>query len=1257
MRPKNLKKRFVVALHQVRGLLQQSLADYFVSNPVVAAGFVEALGLGKPREAQASPHCPWYSSEANKDDWIFLPRIFQKGEKQSPSDNLLIYPANRDSRGRIDCEIAAAAFGLWVYSYDPAQGTFYYPFTDSNLIFGHYKPPYIMEPNDGYREYLGQVLGDYRLMIGEGSHGVAARGARGCLLQDTFTDVRGAVALEDIILRNFTYMAFPLNSTSNSERFQEAPFAYAALIFPVPMSRDPNSLDRVYRFLEREFVKAAAAILEPVACHLQDVLLLQKQRHIMKGLSDQALAGSFRDACHNFAEQVGRPLSEYRKYGLRDPFAFSGIHIVAPSDIDRDGAASCYNPSIETTSVMLRGCLERCLEPSLLGRESADDSAETRFLEMAENVLQVREANDDSKESHRLIFRKIDRGQKPGRKPGDRGDPVDQGDSGEQCDLGEQIVSFAVLWKIPESASVDEDGSGLGKDADNAIKILLEQVVENLDVCISGVREWIGPANVESGADDFWAPFNEMITSRKVLEMLFHIVGRSLCALVASDPEAGSREAAAQREKYLESVKSLEKLMGTDERLVTKHLRSCFDKLDRASTDDRQVGDVVAAALWVGEDCGISSPLAYGGFAAEEEGTLLTSLASYPVRRVLATLPRHFDNHEKKPNDIKKDEGLVKEIRVTPWSGEDGERLVAPISARFGKDAAGLFNHSLMTTLSDPHRWDSGRAILNSTYVIRRREQFDGSRMIALGRSGQAKHLADKIYRNRTASPDDIVLWLEGKDQPAMCMEWQVGGDALNRGSAAWSVNDECLASLIPSVTDVRIDMQVLSPVRTQLSACLERLREGNLPDRSEEETERGMRFCFPELVFRDNRNITPLVVPSAQSRCHYRDGRGDRWDACTYGELCDCDSADSLARLMRFDLETSSSDTSPGLSLFHPSLGARRHLVWPIYTPENTEPGKLGFFLLSTYVSPLADPVKDEKCPIMLGDAHHELLKTAVDHIGFVLQQERWVDELRTKSKQLVHNTKNDWIRARPKFKEEDGVALFCEDMEARLLADLANFNKSPEKSAWVVDSAGDLEDLLHSCLDSTITELWSTFKTDERYKGSRPVAAIDVTGVDQAGGCFPLYLPRFTTQRTIDELLLNAFKYSAPLGDGDRSIVEVACRYDGESNAGIFSIDFTNVSGGVSSQRQSSETYSSQTGLSALGSMLRINFRESSLFVVPPPEEMREAGTRITISITFDPLEIRNLLSADNIVRKFDIEHNLIRGESRDGENSASG
>lgn len=66
----------------------------------------------------------------------------------------------------------------------------------------------INEGHEELKDILKSSLEQYLLRPGEGSVGLGLRADRGACLRDTVRDLRGAVALEDCIMRNLSYIGF-----------------------------------------------------------------------------------------------------------------------------------------------------------------------------------------------------------------------------------------------------------------------------------------------------------------------------------------------------------------------------------------------------------------------------------------------------------------------------------------------------------------------------------------------------------------------------------------------------------------------------------------------------------------------------------------------------------------------------------------------------------------------------------------------------------------------------------------------------------------------------------------------------------------------------------------------------------------------------------------------------------------------------------------------------------------------------------------
>ena len=261
----------------------------------------------------------------------------------------------------------ASLHGIWVFFYDRARGTFYYPYLKSNLLFYTEHPKYKTSGNfrsgpvSGCKQYmkcLTELLSNYYLTIGEGSVGLAHYLNRDVVLPDTFSDPRGAVALEDLFLRNFSYIGFGIKSQrgydkritkktdlhENVNRFLEADFAHLGIIFPAPLSS--NHLSMCYQYeLYQELSRDKGCktnvsnLLEPLICHLEDMQLLNTLKNMTGKMSDSSNSMDVRMA---FAQSIcsrKKSIDNVQNYSssLRDPFAIGAVHIIEKEyDLNRE---------------------------------------------------------------------------------------------------------------------------------------------------------------------------------------------------------------------------------------------------------------------------------------------------------------------------------------------------------------------------------------------------------------------------------------------------------------------------------------------------------------------------------------------------------------------------------------------------------------------------------------------------------------------------------------------------------------------------------------------------------------------------------------------------------------------------------------------------------------------------------------------------------------------------------------------------------
>ena len=95
------------------------------------------------------------------------------------------------------------------------------------------------EGSDDLKNILQSSLKQYLLRPGEGSVGLGLRADRGVCLRDTVRDLRGAVALEDCITRNLSYIGLPIFLAEGGNNFELGargrPIGHFGIFFPAPI--------------------------------------------------------------------------------------------------------------------------------------------------------------------------------------------------------------------------------------------------------------------------------------------------------------------------------------------------------------------------------------------------------------------------------------------------------------------------------------------------------------------------------------------------------------------------------------------------------------------------------------------------------------------------------------------------------------------------------------------------------------------------------------------------------------------------------------------------------------------------------------------------------------------------------------------------------------------------------------------------------------------------------------------------------------
>ena len=114
-------------------------------------------------------------------------------------------------------------FSVWLWFLDEASGTIYFP----EGVFPAGNNPLAMD-----------FIRSMELPIGKGSSGYALRLNQGICISDTFADPRGGVSIEDIIARNYSYIAVPIREKASDNKSKI--IAYIALSYPVPYAWHPK---------------------------------------------------------------------------------------------------------------------------------------------------------------------------------------------------------------------------------------------------------------------------------------------------------------------------------------------------------------------------------------------------------------------------------------------------------------------------------------------------------------------------------------------------------------------------------------------------------------------------------------------------------------------------------------------------------------------------------------------------------------------------------------------------------------------------------------------------------------------------------------------------------------------------------------------------------------------------------------------------------------------------------------------------------
>jgi hypothetical protein len=188
-----------------------------------------------PAAKKAVEGSPWIN------DWFDLDVFWAEQGKKPSHENILT-------------DLLIALHGFWLLRLNDTRHTFEFVTVptnnnewreqgDSFIHFGkgvHYKD----DDRNEFKRLLKSSLKNYQLRSGEGSVGLSLRADRGVCLRNTIRDIRGAVALEDCLIRNLSYMGFPIFAPSDRDTEPEhhgdlgysgRPIGHFGLFFPCPL--------------------------------------------------------------------------------------------------------------------------------------------------------------------------------------------------------------------------------------------------------------------------------------------------------------------------------------------------------------------------------------------------------------------------------------------------------------------------------------------------------------------------------------------------------------------------------------------------------------------------------------------------------------------------------------------------------------------------------------------------------------------------------------------------------------------------------------------------------------------------------------------------------------------------------------------------------------------------------------------------------------------------------------------------------------
>ncbi len=546
-----LEGRFQGVVELARVEFQRSLTQFFVEHPASCEVFLDAVGVRRAaRGRELIPDREFWTPAGDRLEFL-VETATRTGIFDRNAGPWLpnVWP-------RTGSAIPAALstlFGMWVFFFDRARGTYYYPFARRNLVFCRVAPngPAISTPREDYKDAMESLLAGYSLTIGQGSVGLAQRLKSEAVVEDTLSDPRGAVALEDLFLRNFSYMGFGIHPGGSRAsikedvgggRFRGQSFAHAGLLFPAPcIARDQETCARLHSFLTASgCLQSVSRILEPLVCHIEDFQLLRALNRISRTMT--RLSKSEGDVRAGFAEALCRQSDDASAVqgdtrivsGLRDPFAIGAMHIIERS-----------NPQIARTGsdyeVRRFWFGERSFGPALRVQVEDDEFRLDRSVQAPWKRLR------STLQKHvGVIGLSID------ALPDDRDLDIDE----------REEVLCGVLGSNPSRAEVvaflTEFPSRMAK--------VHQIVAENNDALLN----WVSPKfhEMDEGGMGEWLSFNTKVRQQKIWEAVVATIGAAIAHELLDPPERRPWKAAGALLKLLPRTEGAGRLVSEVESIL-----------------------------------------------------------------------------------------------------------------------------------------------------------------------------------------------------------------------------------------------------------------------------------------------------------------------------------------------------------------------------------------------------------------------------------------------------------------------------------------------------------------------------------------------------------------------------------------------------------------------------------------------------------------------------------------------------------------